>query len=619
MVKHDNALEVALASIGDAVIITDDEGRASFLNPVAESLTGWTSEEAQGEPLARVLHIVNERTRAPVHDLAAKVLRTGLIQGLANHSVLLSRSGREIPIDDSAAPIRLQDGRTIGVVIVFRDITERRRSELRSAWLASIVESTDDAIVSKNLDGTITSWNPAAGRLFGYSAAEIIGKPITTIIPRELHAEEHYILQCLRRGERIDHFDTVRLAKDGRRIDVSLSISPIRDEDGQVVGASKIARDITDRKKLESGLREEQRLKDEFLATLGHELRNPIAPIYTAAELLSRLALQEDRAASAVGVIQRQTRQLMRLVDDLLDIARITQGRIALEQETIAFEDIVQQGIETAGPLLEEKRQRLTAVSSSLPHLFVRGDRVRLIQCVSNMVTNAAKFTQAGGEIRVTTRVDGEMALIEVGDNGCGIAPELLPRVFDLFVQGDRTLDRPQGGLGIGLAMVKQLVEMHGGSVAARSAGPDQGATFEIRIPRVDPLPAPEPVESAAPAARRRVIVVDDNADAADSLALLLQAVGHDAEAVHSSREALERIKSFKPEIALLDIGLPEIDGYELAKHLRAGREFSGLRLVAVTGYGRAEDRQRACAAGFDDHLVKPVDLQSLERVLAAT
>lgn len=618
MVKHDNALEVALASIGDAVIITDDEGHARFLNPVAESLTGWSSTDALGEPLSRVLHIVNERTRAPVPDLAAKVLRTGLIQGLANHSVLLSKSGREIPIDDSAAPIRIPDGRIIGVVIVFRDITERRRSELQSAWLASIIESTDDAIVSKSLDGTITSWNPAAARLFGYAPAEIIGQPITTIVPTELHAEERHILQCLRRGERVDHFDTVRVARDGRRVDVSLTISPIRDEDGQVVGASKIARDITERKRLESGLREEQRLKDRFLATLGHELRNPIAPIYTAAELLSRLALDEDRAARAVDVIQRQTRQLMRLVDDLLDIARITQGRIALEQETIALGDIVQQGIETAGPLLEEKHQRLTEISSSLPHVFVRGDRVRLIQCVSNLVTNAAKFTHAGGEIRVSSRVEAGIAVIEVSDNGCGIAPELLPRVFDLFVQGDETLDRTQGGLGIGLAMVKQLVEMQGGSVAGRSAGPGLGATFEIRLPRADPPRAPQRAESALPAFRRRIIVVDDNADAADSLALLLQAVGHDVEAVHSSRAALERIKSFSPDVALLDIGLPEIDGYELAKRLRATPEFAAVRLVAVTGYGQAEDRQRARAVGFDDHLVKPVDLPALERALAA-
>jgi PAS domain S-box-containing protein len=617
MARHDNTIEVALASIGDAVIITDETGHVSFLNPVAQSLTGWTAEEAQGQPLTRVLRIVNERTRAPATDPVAKVLATGLIQGLANHTVLLSKNGREIPIDDSAAPIRLEDGEISGVVLVFRDITERRRSELQSAWLGSIVESTDDAIISKNLDGTITSWNPAAARLFGYSDAEIIGKPITTIIPPELRAEERGILERLRRGERVDHFDTVRIAKDGRRIHLSLTISPIKDEEGQVVGASKIARDITRRKELESRLREEQRLKDEFLATLGHELRNPIAPIYTAAELLSQLALQEPRAASAVGVIQRQTRQLTRLVDDLLDIARVTQGRITLEQETFELQAVVQQGIETAEPLLQGKQHRLTGISSSLPALFVRGDKVRLLQCVSNIVTNAAKFTPPGGEIRVATRVDGDEAVIEVSDNGCGITAELLPRVFDLFVQGDRTLDRAQGGLGIGLSMVKRLVEMHGGSVSANSPGPGQGATFEIRLPRVDPPQIAEPAQPAATMSPRRIIVIDDNADAAESLALLLQTVGHEVEAVHSSREALERVKAFKPEVVLLDIGLPEIDGYELARRLRAIPELATVRLVAVTGYGQEEDRRRAYAAGFNEHLVKPVNMQALKRVLA--
>ncbi len=583
--QSDNALQAALASVGDGVIVTDDRGLVDFLNPVAESLTGWSLESARRQPLAAIFRIVNERTRVPVDDPVAKVLQTGAIQGLANHTVLLSRDGREVPIDDSAAPIRWPDGRTAGAVLVFRDITERRRSELRAAWLASIVESSNDIIISKSIDGTITSWNPAAEHLFGYTASETIGKPIMVIIPPELQEEELGILARLRRGERIEHFDTVRVAKDGERIEVSITISPIRDEDGLVVGASKIARDIRKRKELETRIREEQRLKDEFLATLAHELRNPIAPIHTSAELLSGLSLQEPRAAAAVGIIQRQVRQLMHLVDDLLDVARITQGRITLDTETADLADIIAQGIETADSLIQVKRHQVAEIWKSRP-IFVSGDKARLVQCLSNLICNAAKFTAPGGQIRVLARTEGNRAIIEVADNGPGISAELLPRVFDLFVQGSRTLDRAEGGLGIGLAMVKRLVEMHGGEVRAHSEGVGLGSTFEVRLPLAQ-KPQAGPREPPKKVPRRRVLIVDDSTDVADSLAMLLNLQGHDTRVAHSAKGALECAASFEPEVALLDIGLPKIDGYELARRLRAIPKLRDIRLIALTGYGR--------------------------------
>jgi CheY-like chemotaxis protein len=393
-------------------------------------------------------------------------------------------------------------------------------------------------------------------------------------------------------------------------------ISPIKNEEGEVVGASKIARDIRTRKALEARIREEQRLKDEFLATLGHELRNPLAPIHSSAELLSHLSLPESRAVSAVEVIRRQTRQLMRQVDDLLDIARITQGHISLQSETLDLADVIAQAIEAVQPLIQARHHQLTEIWNSRP-LFVRGDKARLIQCISNLVGNAAKYTDCGGQIRISARSNQGRAIIEIADNGRGIAPELLPKVFDLFVQGSRTLDRAEGGLGIGLAIVKRLIEMHGGEVTAHSEGLGCGSTLEVRLPlaRKSEPAVPEATDLRAP--RRRVLIVDDNADAANSLAALLNLCGHETQVAYSARAALESIEAFRPEVVLLDIGLPEMDGYELARRLRAMEKLAGVRLVAVTGYGQTDDRQRALAAGFDEHLVKPADIAALDRAIA--
>ena len=363
-------------------------------------------------------------------------------------------------------------------------------------------------------------------------------------------------------------------------------------------------------------LREADRRKNEFLALLGHELRNPLAPIATASEALSFTATGDKQAQAAVDVVKRQAAQLSRLVDDLLDVGRITQGRIHLRREPLELAEVIAQAVETVSPLMREKNQELTVVNGREP-LYVDGDLTRLVQCFVNVLANAAKYTQPGGKIRVQTRAEDAHAVIEVTDNGSGVAPELLPRLFDLFVQSDRTLDRAQGGLGIGLSIVKQLIEMHDGRVTARSAGLGLGATFEMRLPRIE-RPQARPEEPAIKAPPQRILVVDDNEDAAQSLALLLSCGGHTTRAALSSEEALECVESFAPQIALLDIGLPRMSGYELAQRFRRDPKLRAVRLVALTGYGQAEDRARALHAGFDDHLVKPVDLAVLERTLAA-
>jgi CheY-like chemotaxis protein len=303
------------------------------------------------------------------------------------------------------------------------------------------------------------------------------------------------------------------------------------------------------------------------------------------------------------------------MVDDLLDVARITQGIIFLQKKTVDLSNVIAQAVEMVQPLLQEKQHQLSVVSGFQP-LCVSGDAARLVQCVSNILTNAAKYTDTGGRIRVELRGESSVALIEVEDNGCGIPEDLLPRIFDLFVQGERSLDRAKGGLGIGLPVVKKLVEMHGGTISARSAGWGKGATFEIRLPRVA-TPEKNPQHSEwVSISRKRIFIVDDNVDAAETLASLLEMDGHEVRAVTSAKAALEHIESFRPDIALLDIGLPEINGYELLGRLRQKSALQNVRFIAVTGYGRTEDRERIHRAGFESHLIKPVSISALNKAM---
>lgn len=362
-------------------------------------------------------------------------------------------------------------------------------------------------------------------------------------------------------------------------------------------------------------LRRADRLKDEFLAMLAHELRNPLAPIRNASELLERALPPGSELRSSVGILRRQATQLSRLVDDLLDVARITQGRIELHREAIDVASIIEQAIESVEPLMQRRAHQLR-LSGERAGVFVHGDCARLVQCVGNLLNNAAKYTEPGGHIEVDVRAGAERVAIRVSDDGMGISAELLPQVFEFFVQGDRSLDRSQGGLGIGLSVVQRLIEMHGGQVSAHSEGVGRGAAFELSLPRV---PAPVPLASpldVSPPAGKRVLVVDDNVDAADSLALILQHEGHNATTVYNSTDALEQaFADCAPHVILLDIGLPGMDGYEVARRLRSGG--STAQLIALTGYGRAEDVQRAKAEGFDLHMVKPVDIPLLLRRLA--
>jgi PAS domain S-box-containing protein len=618
--RERETLEVTLKSIGDAVIVTDVAGRVTFLNRVAEEVTGWSMADARNQPFEKIFHIVHEHTGAPVEDPVAKVLQTGGIVGLANHTVLIDREGRRIPIDDSGAPVRLSNGKLIGIIVVFRDVTERKRAEHTRAWLAAIVESSDDAIVGKTLDGIVTSWNPGATRLFGYEPDEIIGQPITTIIPPELHAEEVEILARLRRGERVDHFETVRVGKDGRRIDISLTISPIRSEDSAIIGASKIARDITERKLTERLLREADRQKDEFLATLAHELRNPLAPICAAAELLKHAKSLAPELRAATAILERQARHMTHLVDDLLDMSRITSGRIRLQPEPIELDELLKGTIEAYRHSAETARHQITLAASGVP-VYVSGDRIRLTQVISNILHNAVKYTPPGGRIEIGLRTERRQAVVSICDNGMGIPAEMLEHIFEPFAQLDRSFAHADGGLGIGLTLAKRLIELHQGGIEARSAGRGKGTEFLIRLPTTATAPAKRaspPDRHVDLAVSRRVLIADDNHDAAVSLSMLLQSMGHETRVVHDGIEALEVADLFRPDVVLLDIGMPRLDGYETARRIASRPWAAATQIAAVTGWGQEADRQRAKEAGFHRHLVKPVDLDALRDLISS-
>ena len=615
-------LRITLGSIGDAVVATDAEGKITYINPTAESLLGYDLESTTGKPLVEIFNIVNEFTRQSVENPVARVLRDGDPVGLANHTVLLRPDGVSIPIDDSAAPIRDNSGKVVGAVLIFRDISERRRAQKSQATLAAIIDSSEDAIVSKNLDGRITTWNAGAERLFGYRDEEVVGRSITLIIPPDHIDEEAVILGRIRRGERVEHYETVRVRKDGSRVDVSLTVSPVKAPDGAIIGASKIARDITDRRKMEQQLLEADRQKDNFIAILAHELRNPLSPIRNAVKILEIERPDDADLLFYCGLIDKEVMQINRLLEDLLDMSRITQGKFSLRKQRIDIVTAVNNAIENIRPMIEEAGHHLTIDLFPEP-LMMDADQIRLVQVFSNLLNNAAKFTPPGGNIRVVAEREDGQAIIRVIDSGAGISAELMPKIFDMFVQGETIIDRTQSGLGLGLTLVRDIVEFHGGSIEARSNGPGHGSEFIVRLP-FSALAEPTQITGSDPkptlrpqASSFRIVVVDDNKNQLQTLQRLLQAMGHEVRIAHDGMSAMKLLTNFVPDIALIDLGLPKISGFELARWLRNQTQLRNVILVAQTGWGREEDRQRAREAGFAHHLVKPIDQARLAEILA--
>ena len=526
------------------------------------------------------------------------------------------------------------------------------RAEEARALLAAVVESSDDAIITKTLEGIITSWNGAAEGLLGYTATEAIGQSITMLIPPERLAEEQHIIKNLRAGNRIEHFETVRIAKGGRQIEVALTISPIRDQNGRIVGASKIMRDITERMRIERSLQEllgeRNRLleseraarsqaermsatKDEFLALLSHELRTPLHAILGWTQILRRTSKPAD-LANGLEVIERNVRAQNQLVDDLLDINRITAGQMRLDVQPVMPYGLVQAAVDSVRPAADARGVRVEAILDPAAGP-VSGDAYRLQQVVWNLVSNAIKFTPKGGRAQVILQRTDSQVEIKVADSGIGIHADFLPHVFERFRQANASSSRVHKGLGLGLAIVKHIVELHGGTATVSSPGEGQGATFTVRLPisviRRNPLrrdthphssqAASVPLVSAD-LSNLVVLVIDDDLDSLDLIRRILGDEGATIVTAGSAAEGLAAIDKQWPDVLISDIGMPETDGYELMRKVRSLQPKHGVRFpgVALTAFARTEDRTRALLAGFVAHVAKPVEAAELIATIAA-
>jgi len=515
---------------------------------------------------------------------------------------------------------------------------------LPAAYLAAIVASSDDVIVSKTLDGIITSWNPAAERILGYTAAEAIGKHIRLIIPPERWAEEDDVLAHIRRGERVDHFETVRRAKDGRLLNISLTVSPVKDQTGKVIGASKVARDITERKLAEAErerlLASEKearaeaeranRLKDDFLAVVSHELRTPLNAISGWASLLRIRKLDDVQSARAIETILRNAQTQNRLIEDLLDISRIISGQMRLNVRPFPLASVVEAALEAIRPSAEAKSIRLQSFLDPAAGP-VAGDPDRLQQIFWNLLSNAVKFTANGGQVQVRLERINAHAEVTVTDTGQGIDAALLPFIFDRFRQGDSTYKH--GGLGLGLAIVRHLVDLHGGEVDARSEGEGRGAEFIVRLPISVAVPAnreaPEArvqtsvggsVSGSMPSlAGLRILIVDDQADSREVVSEIVGGAGAKIGTAEDVRQAIDLIGRWKPDVLISDIAMPGQDGYDLIRDLRALSSDKGGRTLAIalTAYASSQDGLKIRAAGYDMHLPKPINPIELATAIA--
>lgn len=794
LAEREAYLRVTLASIGDAVLSTDANGNVTYVNALAEELTGWTQVDASGQPLERVFRIVNEDTRQPVENPALRALKEGTIVGLANHTVLISKDGTERPIDDSAAPIRDDGGMVCGAVLVFRDVTARREEEREQqrtlTTLNNLVASApmgisilDDEMRFRHVNGPLAEMNgiPAEDHI-GKTIAEIVpaiypqvepifrrvlesGQPVADqiiesetakapgirrvwreswfpipgshgkssgvgVIVQEITEERQAEERLRKKNERLRllseaaavllladdpnamlprlfakiashleldvyvHFtldpqdDALRLAScEGlpteaihscARLELGQAICGVVAERRQPLAAAHVqqsddpntqliksfgvrayacypllvgdrllgtlsfgsrSRDeffpdemeflgtichyvsfAYERVRLVQKLSEADRRKDEFLATLAHELRNPLAPIRNGLQLIRLAGGDRATVEQARTMMERQLTQLVRLVDDLMDLSRISRGKIDLRTERVRLAAVVESAVETSRPLIEQMGHELTIVLPEQP-VTLDADPTRLAQVFLNLLTNAAKYSDRGAHIRLVAEREGSDVVVSVTDTGIGIPADQLPRIFQMFTQVERSLEKAQGGLGIGLSLVKRLVEMHGGSIEARSDGPGQGSEFDVRLPVVaeasGPHAADAPGERAIPRSSARILIVDDNKDGADSLAMMLRIMGNDTRTAYDGQEGVALAEQFRPDVVLLDIGLPKLNGYEACRRIREQDWSKGMVIIAMTGWGQEEDRRRSHEAGFDHHLVKPVAPGALMQLLS--
>jgi PAS domain S-box-containing protein len=749
----DGWFSTVLKSIADGVIVTDADARVSFMNRVAEELTGWNEAQAVGQTVGDVFELIDEETGRRESWPLRESLASGQPAFVPQTTLLVSRAGRKLHISDAASPIRDDRGTITGVVIVFRDVSQKKRiddaiheSEKRFRALVSassdvmyrmsrdwtemqpldgrglvasntgpindwmeqniplsehdrVRDAIHEAVSGKKTfelehqvirpDGTlgwtfsraipildahgeITEWlgtasdvtqrkqadealeearsraeqqarnfeatlaavqdfvfvfdkderivfaNRALLALWGLAADEAVGRTMEQLsYPEDTRVRvTASIREVIETGRPVSNEVPYR-NPGGISGHYEYTLAPVLDAAGTVVQVAGSARDTTKRRAAEDALKEADRRKDEFLAMLAHELRNPLAAVGSAVTVL-KMSGDPENVNFAKEVVERQTRQLARLIDDLLDVSRITSGKIRLKRELCDAGTILKHAINSVHPLVSERKHNLHTDfdEGTLP---LRADPTRVEQIVVNLLTNAAKYTENGGCIRLAGERTGDQIVISVEDNGNGIPPEKLPQMFELFAQGERSIARSEGGLGIGLTIVQKLAEMHGGSVLATSKGPGKGSTFTVRLPAASPSSSLQKTPGVVASAERRgsrILVVDDNKDTADGLVRLLKLLGNEVQMAHDGTSAIDLARIHKPEFVLLDIGLPGMDGYQVAQKLREEPCCKAAIVIAVSGYGQDEDRRRSREAGFDHHLVKPVDFDALISLL---
>ena len=624
-----NAEELRLIANGVPALLSYIDGGARYVwcNESYNRAFGYSNEQIRGKHIREVLGVAGWES-----------VRPHVTRALSGESVTFEN---QVRIKDgslyeghiSFVPHRDAGGCVRGVVVLVNDLTARKAAERalrkseqmleRSQSTAHVGSWEVDLIGAGATRPGGVKWSAETFRIFGYTpgALELDG---ATFLER-IHPEDRDQVRATiaRFTETAEPYENeYRIVRpDGTVRMLHSWVNSEKDATGRPVRVIGTCQDITERKRAEQELRDADRRKDEFLAMLSHELRNPLAPILTAVEIIEQAGPAEgELRATYQAVIARQVLHMKRLLDDLLDVARVSQGKIQLRRERVELATLLSQAIEVSRPLLLDKGHALEVASASEP-LPIEADSTRIVQVFANLLNNAAKFTDAGGHITLTSRAVGNQAEVCVRDDGTGMSPDFLARAFDLFVQATRSFDRAQGGLGIGLTMVRTLVRMHGGQVEALSEGPGRGSEFIVRLPLLTGAPAP--LAAAPPAARAvattplEVLVVDDNVDAARALEQVLVLAGHRVARAHDGPGALASAAARPPQLVLLDIGLPGMDGYAVAAKLRAAGHHRAT-LVAVTGYGQDEDLRRSSAAGFDRHLVKPIDGATLREILAA-
>ncbi len=623
VLTSDESFRLMVEGVRDyAIFLLSPEGIVRSWNQGAERIKGYAAHEIIGQHFSRFYPAEAVERHWPEREIEAATAE-GRFE---DEGWRVRKDGSRFWANVVITALRDQNGNLLGFSKITRDLTERRRheeslreSEERFRLLFEGV--TDYSIILLNPAGQVGSWNVGARRIQGYASQEILGRHIAVFYtPEDLaHGKPQRLLDEARiHGRATD--DGWRVRNDGTRFWANVVITGLYNADGALRGYAKVTQDLTQRRRMVV-LEETTRQVNEFLAMLAHELRNPLAPIRNAVSLMHSRHIEDPTVQWSRDVIERQTAHLGRLVDDLLDVSRITSGRLTLQRERLDLAVVFERAVEASCPLVEERHHTLEVRLPEKP-IWVEGDLIRLSQVVLNLLNNAAKYTPERGRIWLSANLEQGLAVIRVRDSGVGIHPDLRSKIFDLFMQGTRTLDRSEGGLGIGLTLVERLVALHGGSVEANSEGHNKGSEFVVRLPAVA---APRSDASgAAPGAgpvtrvRRRVLVVDDNLDSTESMEMLLKAWGHNARSARDGVEALDMAAEFQPEVVLLDIGLPGMDGYEVARRMHAMPGLRNTVLIAMTGYSQEEDRMRSREAGFARHLVKPADPGALRMLLEA-